>query len=257
MLYLRSLKEAAWYCYGDMILIYWLSNLLQTTSIPWSTQVKITHGDSQVFMDISKLIRTLNLNSSLPWLCTGDLNEIVKSHEEMGGQARLENQMREFRDVLYECRFADQGYVGQKYTWWKCLIGGITVWEWLDKAIANTKWLSLFIGSFVIHLESAFSDHKPIIIHPKGIPVKKHRPRRFEQVWLKEDTCHTTVELPWTPSLFSSSPMSIVESNLKAYQTKLRLWIKESFGNITQVVRKKKRQIMEAERQADHGGCAD
>lgn len=47
-------------------------------------------------MDISKLIRTLNLNSSLPWLCTGDLNEIVKSHEEMGGQARLENQMREF-----------------------------------------------------------------------------------------------------------------------------------------------------------------
>lgn len=68
-------------------------------------------------MDISKLIRTLNLNSSLPLLCTGDLNEIVKSHEEMGGQARLENQMREFQDVLYECRFADLGYVGQKYTW--------------------------------------------------------------------------------------------------------------------------------------------
>lgn len=76
-------------------------------------------------------------------------------------------------------------------------------------------------------------------------------------MWLKEDTCHTTVELAWTPSLFSSSPMSVVESSLKAYQTKLRLWIKESFGNITQVVRKKKRQIMEAERQADHGGCAN
>ena len=42
------------------------------------------------------------------------------------------------------------------------------------------------VGSSIFHLESAFLDHKPIIIHPEGIQSQKQRPWRFEQVWLKE-----------------------------------------------------------------------
>ena len=55
---------------------------------------------------------------------------------------RPENQMRDFREALDECGFADLGYVEQKYTWYKQLTGGVTVWERLDRAVANNDWIS-------------------------------------------------------------------------------------------------------------------
>ena len=91
-------------------------------------------------------------------------NEIAKSHEKLGGRARPENQMKEFREALDVCCLADLGYRGAKYTWYKKLTGGITVWEHLDRAVVNSEWISLFPGSVVTHLDAIFSDHKPLLI---------------------------------------------------------------------------------------------
>lgn len=52
--------------------------------------------------------------------------------------------MKVFREALDECGFADLGYVGQKFTKCKHLAGGITLWERLDKAVADTECKSLF-----------------------------------------------------------------------------------------------------------------
>ena len=77
--------------------------------------------------DSWNMLKNLSSSSSLPWLCAGDFNEIAKSHEKLGGRARPENQMKEFREALDICCLADLGYRGVKYTWYKKLIGGITV----------------------------------------------------------------------------------------------------------------------------------
>lgn len=61
-------------------------------------------------------MKSLNLNSSLPWLCARDFKEIIKSHEKLGGRARLENQTKDFLEVLNECSFVDLGYIGLKFT---------------------------------------------------------------------------------------------------------------------------------------------
>ena len=153
--------------------------------------------------DSWNMLKNLSSSSSLPWLCAGDFNEIAKSHEKLGGRVRPENQMKEFREALDICCLADLGYRGAKYTWYKKLTGGITVWERLDRAVANPEWISLFPGSVVTHLDPIFSDHKPIFIQVDGIQTRTHRPWRFEQVWLKETTCHTTVEAAWVNSIFS------------------------------------------------------
>ena len=47
-------------------------------------------------------------------------------------------------------------------------------------AVGTQDWLSLFPATKVITLECGTSDHKPIIIHPMGIPVRKNRPWRVE-----------------------------------------------------------------------------
>ena len=102
--------------------------------------------------------------------------------------------MRDFHETLDECGFADLGFIGQKFTSCKRLTGGVTVWEHLDKAIANHEWISLFPGYSVTHLNTVFSNHKPFTIHIEGLPIRNQRPWRFEQVWLNDESCHTTVE---------------------------------------------------------------
>ena len=114
--------------------------------------------------DSWNMLKNLSNGSSLPWLCAGDFNEIAKSHEKLGGRARLECQMKDFREALDACCLTDLGYRGMKFTWCKKLTGGITVWEHLDKAVANPEWFSLFPRSSVTHLDAIFSDHKPLLI---------------------------------------------------------------------------------------------
>ena len=72
-------------------------------------------------------IRWLHQKYSLPWIYAGDFNEILKSHEKVGGRPRLNGQMQEFRDVLDECGFIDMGYSGNKFTWYKNYPNGNTI----------------------------------------------------------------------------------------------------------------------------------
>ena len=76
-------------------------------------------------------------------------------------------------------------------------MGSDSIWERLDRAVANGDWEVLFLASKVSHLECGCSDHKPIVIHPLCIPIKHHKPWRFEQVWLQDEGRHIIVEGAW------------------------------------------------------------
>ena len=111
---------------------------------------------------------SLNQLFDLPWLCVGDFNEILKAHKKMGGKLRPSKQMQDFQDVV-ECGFVNLGFVGNKFTWCKQTVDGVTVWERLDRALANDEWISLYPASNVIHSKYGTSDHKPLHILPLGI----------------------------------------------------------------------------------------
>ena len=44
--------------------------------------------ETQLRMESWNLIRELNNRFSVPWLCGGDFNELLKSHEKSGGRLR-------------------------------------------------------------------------------------------------------------------------------------------------------------------------
>ena len=67
-------------------------------------------------METWNLIRELQSQFSLPWLCGDDFNELLKSHEKHGGCLRPYGQMEKFREVLDECNLLDFGYVGNNFT---------------------------------------------------------------------------------------------------------------------------------------------
>ena len=131
---------------------------------------------TQNHLESWRILRRLQQQSNLPWLCAGHFIEITKSHEKVGGRPRPNQQMQEFRDVFDDCGFVDLGFVGNKFTWYKSYPNGTTIWERLDRVVGSHDWLSLFPATKVCTLESGTSDHKPIIIHPMGINTQKQRP---------------------------------------------------------------------------------
>jgi hypothetical protein len=64
-----------------------------------------------------KLLRTLEGQSKLPWLCMGDFNEILFDHEKEGGLARSPACMEAFRRALEDTHLSDLRFVGDPFTW--------------------------------------------------------------------------------------------------------------------------------------------
>ena len=131
--------------------------------------------ETHLRMETWNLMRELKSRFSLPWLCSSDFNELLKSHEKNGGRLRPYGQMEKFREVLDECNLLDLGYVGNKFTWSKNLPNGGIVWERLDRAVSTADWFKLFPATKVQILSCVSSDHSPILILPEGLGIKSQR----------------------------------------------------------------------------------
>ena len=63
----------------------------------------------------------------------------------MGGSSRSQSQMQLFRDVIDECGFIDLGFVGSQFTWRKHFAGGHSIWERLDRGLANNHYKKMVL----------------------------------------------------------------------------------------------------------------
>ena len=198
-------------------------------------------------------LRRLKTRNSIPWLCAGDFNEIVRSHEKLDGRLRPSGQMQEFRDVLDECGFRDLGFEGVKFTWCNGHTDGFTIWERLDKAVATMDWLDKFPATKVVHLECGSSNHKSIFICLNGIPSHRQKPWQFEYMWLEEDGCMDIVESAWRYNA-TGHAMAWVEGKITNCQTKLKWWSRVAIGNITWLLKEKKLLLRKAKDAAITGG---
>jgi hypothetical protein len=92
-------------------------------------------------------IRNLHVVPTRPWLCAGDFNEILFSHEKEGGRQRNQICMHRFRKTLEYCQLKDLGYEGDMYTWRNHNhVAENYIRERLDRAVANSQWRSHFFG---------------------------------------------------------------------------------------------------------------
>ena len=103
------------------------------------------------------------------------LDEITKTHEKKDGRLRPYIQMKNFRDALDECGLMDLGYVGSKFTWFKNFANGIVVWELLNRAMGTTNWFDNNLATKVMILECGSLEHKPLLIHPWGVPMRPNK----------------------------------------------------------------------------------
>lgn len=55
--------------------------------------------------------------SSLPYLCIGDLNEILHLNEKIRGNERIVDLITNFREAIQDSAFVDLGYKRYPFTW--------------------------------------------------------------------------------------------------------------------------------------------
>ncbi|XP_074299289.1 uncharacterized protein LOC141630356 [Silene latifolia] len=108
-----------------------------------------------------ELLRLLARQSTLPWVCLGDFNEILFSTEMKGG-SRPQRQMNNFRAAVDECGLRDVPWEGYNFSY--------------DNGQAG-------------------EDHAPIklVLNYKFYEETKVRPFHFEQIWVGSEGCEEAV----------------------------------------------------------------
>lgn len=113
------------------------------------------------------LLKDLRLQDSInvPWLCAGNLNEILFQHEKEGGCLRPQAQMDRFQDAIDFYGLRDLGFEGDIFTWQNQQSRALGyVRERLDRALANESWREKFPTIFVQNGDPRHSNHRPVII---------------------------------------------------------------------------------------------
>ena len=142
------------------------------------------------------ILRVLKNHNPLPWLCTGDFNELVSRDEKWGRVARPESQMVKFRQVIDDCGFKDLGFSVSPFTWWNKQHGAAKILECLDRSMATMEWLLHFPRYSVHHLQAVFSDHRPLWVELEPLTISR-APRKcffkFEEMWTLDPGIKETV----------------------------------------------------------------
>ncbi|MBA0823876.1 hypothetical protein Goarm_020573, partial [Gossypium armourianum] len=87
------------------------------------------------------ILRRLGREHDSHWLVCGDFNEILYAFEKEGGLPRDGGRMEELQTILNNCRLEDVGYSGRWFTWERGNLPATNIKEWLDRGVANKKWL--------------------------------------------------------------------------------------------------------------------
>jgi hypothetical protein len=107
-----------------------------------------------------KALRVLNVARRRPWLCLGDFNEILMSHEKEGGAPRPQMSMDKFCHALEDCSLVDLGYSGDTFTWRNNNhTSDNYIRERLDHDVADVDWRTRFPSVRVQNGDPRHSDH--------------------------------------------------------------------------------------------------
>lgn len=162
--------------------------------------------------------------------------------------------MQLFRNVIDECGFLDLSFVGSPYTWQKHFADGHSIWERLNRGIATNEWLMKFPRTRIHHLTSDSTDHCPLWIVPEGLEVTcPNKPFLFEEMWLLDPGCSNMVEAVWSSNDLENPSVKVVRKIEKCGK-ELKRWDRDHFRNVRRELAKKRRLLVEAEKEARRTG---
>ncbi|CAI9114997.1 OLC1v1015827C1 [Oldenlandia corymbosa var. corymbosa] len=166
----------------------------------------------------------------LPCIILGDFNQVVNQEDKHSGHQVRETDTRPLRKLLITNELDELRHLGCWFTWSNKRQGNDTIFERLDRAFANPRWLD-YLGSDIIQkLPILHSGHGPLVIELKGL--KKRKPKiRIEQFWSTYLQSNELVGQAWTvPPLQIDSKPKVLSFKMDKSLGNLHRWSKEGFG---------------------------
>ncbi|KAL2237400.1 UNVERIFIED_CONTAM: hypothetical protein Sindi_0931700 [Sesamum indicum] len=184
-------------------------------------------------------------HQTVPWLIGGDFNAILLPNENQGGDMRRIGSMDDFNDMMFDTGLIDAGFEGEPFTW-----TNNRVWRRLDRVLYSKEWTESFNTTRVLHLPRRLSDHHPLLINAANVEDKKPSSFRFQNMWLKHHTFLDTIKQSWC---LPTEGYGMYKLQQKIYRIKvlLKLWNKDTFGNVFTTVEQAKQNATEAEKRFD------
>lgn len=143
----------------------------------------------------------LQSESTLPWFCIGDFNEILRSEEQFGSNERDAAQMTGFREAVDLCSLNDLGYIGLDWTFEKKINNNQFCRVRLDRALATAEWSERFPYATLRHLVAVKYDHAPIVLlndlQDANRKVGLDKIFRYEQMWEQHVNFFPMLQTEW------------------------------------------------------------
>lgn len=83
---------------------------------------------------------------SVPWVVSGDFNDITSSYERCGGSGDCFEHMLQFRDRWNECNLLDDGFSISKFVWVRKLHGRVILQERLYRVLLILLRRNIFLS---------------------------------------------------------------------------------------------------------------
>ena len=133
----------------------------------------------------------------IPWILTGNFNQILMPNKVEGGLFRLSGASK-FVDVLSTCGLLDLGSIGLNFTWASHTRGRDFIQKQLDHVVANIRWRQAFPKAFVETLCCRHFDHSHLLMRCGGVAgVRGIRPFRFLVAWTTRREYDLVVSNAW------------------------------------------------------------
>ncbi|XP_027086694.1 uncharacterized protein [Coffea arabica] len=213
---------------------------VRTDGSPWRLTGFYGHPEAAKRKLSWDLLRTLSGQSTLPWVCMGDFNEVLNQCEFHSRTGLRQNwQIMNFRKVLSDCHLYDLGCKGFQFTWCHGQHTPNTIRARLNRACATQEAVDLFPGVEVSHVHALYSDHTPIVVnlsksarlsqHPKP-SARRRKCFMFEAMWIKATDCADIIKQTWD-SVSATNAGDNLLSKMDACRIGLLTWSKQKYGN--------------------------
>ncbi|XP_019434885.1 PREDICTED: uncharacterized protein LOC109341431 [Lupinus angustifolius] len=87
----------------------------------------------------------------IPWLLLGDFNEVLLPFEVRGGNF-IASRAQKFSQLMDKCGLLDLGAVGSRFTWFRRVESGCSIFKRLDRGLSDSSWRTTFHEAYVENL---------------------------------------------------------------------------------------------------------
>ncbi|KAL6190619.1 hypothetical protein ACLB2K_037013 [Fragaria x ananassa] len=181
-------------------------------------------------LDLWNEIETWKPQNDDSWVLMGDFNNVASSEEKIGGRDPNTVYMHNFVSFLNNINVTSLPAEGLPFTWSNKHQDQTTIFEKLDRVVANPSWLQIFPSACVENLPMVGSDHSPVVLTTLPVKVIKTRSFRVEAVWQTHSDFPDLVRNSWKETI-EDDPLKNFVAISNAFSNYISSWSKVVFGN--------------------------